>query len=148
MWIFVERISNKYGSIYVSNLSPNSGYGRRINPYPADPLCLEPLSLPAASLRPPVLLPQASEARVLRSLAPKVVPAMDAAPELQRLLEQEKQRMMINELIGKVTSECWDKCVTGAPGSKFSSGETACLTNCAQRFLEVSELVGRKLGMQ
>ncbi|KAM0892207.1 hypothetical protein ACQ4PT_025898 [Festuca glaucescens] len=71
---------------------------------------------------------------------------MDASPDLQRLLEQEKERMMVNEIVSKLTSECWDKCVTGAPGSKFSSGETTCMTNCAQRFLDMSQLIARKLG--
>ncbi|KAM0851434.1 hypothetical protein ACQ4PT_052417 [Festuca glaucescens] len=58
---------------------------------------------------------------------------MDSSPELQRFLEQEKQNMMVKELVGKLTSMCWDKCITSAPGSKFSSGETTCLTNCTQR---------------
>ncbi|CAM0952325.1 unnamed protein product [Alopecurus aequalis] len=71
---------------------------------------------------------------------------MDASPELQRLLEQEKQKMMMNEIVGKLTSVCWDKCVTGAPGSKFSSGETTCLINCAQRFLDMSEIIAKRFG--
>ncbi|KAM0849529.1 hypothetical protein ACQ4PT_053680 [Festuca glaucescens] len=73
---------------------------------------------------------------------------MDASPDLQRLLEQEKERMMVNEIVSKLTSECWDKCITGAPGSKFSSGETTCMTNCAQRFLDMTQIIARKLGSQ
>jgi import inner membrane translocase subunit TIM8 len=56
--------------------------------------------------------------------------------------------MMINEIVSKLTSECWDKCITGIPGSKFSSGETTCLTNCAGRFLEMTEIIARKFGSQ
>ncbi|KAJ8475770.1 hypothetical protein OPV22_019497 [Ensete ventricosum] len=71
---------------------------------------------------------------------------MDNSPELQRFLEQEKHKAMISEMVGKLTNECWDKCITGAPGSKFSSSESACLTNCAQRciitFLEALEVIG------
>ncbi|XP_031490900.1 mitochondrial import inner membrane translocase subunit TIM8-like [Nymphaea colorata] len=52
--------------------------------------------------------------------------------EFQRFLEQEKGRAMVNEMVGKLTSICWDKCITGTPGSKFSSSEVSCLTNCAQ----------------
>ncbi|KAH7421287.1 hypothetical protein KP509_13G049400 [Ceratopteris richardii] len=63
--------------------------------------------------------------------------------ELQKLLEQEKSRAMLNELVNKLTSVCWDKCV-GTPGSKFSSSETACLSNCAQRYLETSALIVRR----
>lgn len=51
---------------------------------------------------------------------------------------------MLNELVAKLTDTCWDKCVTGAPGSKFSAGETTCLANCAQRFLETSALILRR----
>ncbi|KAL8478390.1 hypothetical protein ACS0TY_030336 [Phlomoides rotata] len=56
--------------------------------------------------------------------------AMDASslgsPELQDFINQEKQKAMVNEMIGKLTSACWDKCITGTPGSKFSS----CLYSC------------------
>jgi import inner membrane translocase subunit TIM8 len=63
-------------------------------------------------------------------------------------VQQEKQRMMINEIVSKLTSECWDKCITGTPGSKFSSSETTCLTNCAGRFLEMTEIIARRFGSQ
>ncbi|URE10993.1 Mitochondrial import inner membrane translocase subunit [Musa troglodytarum] len=69
---------------------------------------------------------------------------MDNSPELQRFLEQEKQKAMISEMVGKLTNECWDKCVTGTPGSKFSSSESACLTNCAQRYMDLSMLIMKK----
>ncbi|KAJ7559856.1 hypothetical protein O6H91_04G104300 [Diphasiastrum complanatum] len=67
-----------------------------------------------------------------------------ATAELQSFLEQEKQRAMLNELVAKLTDVCWDKCITGSPGSKFSSSESTCLTNCAQRFLETSALILRR----
>ncbi|VAI19577.1 unnamed protein product [Triticum turgidum subsp. durum] len=60
--------------------------------------------------------------------------------------QQEKEKMMVSEMIGKVTSECWDKCITGAPGSKLSSGETSCLSNCAQRFIDMSEMIAKRFG--
>ncbi|KNA05916.1 hypothetical protein SOVF_185920 [Spinacia oleracea] len=66
------------------------------------------------------------------------------SPELQNLLEQEKQRAMVNEMVSKMTSACWDKCVTGAPGSKFSNSEAACLQNCAQRYVEMSMLIMKR----
>eukprot|EP00850_Spirogloea_muscicola_P019774 SM000199S05401 [mRNA] locus=s199:9651:10171:- [translate_table: standard] len=64
--------------------------------------------------------------------------------ELQQFLEQEKQKAMLNELVAKLTDVCWDKCISGAPGSKFSSGEASCLSNCAQRFLETSSIILRR----
>ncbi|GAQ81229.1 TIM8 mitochondrial import inner membrane translocon protein [Klebsormidium nitens] len=63
--------------------------------------------------------------------------------ELQQFLEQEKQKAMVNELVAKLTDSCWEKCM-GTPGSKLSSGETACFSNCAQRFLETSQLILQK----
>ncbi|KAM0911881.1 hypothetical protein ACQ4PT_013172 [Festuca glaucescens] len=73
---------------------------------------------------------------------------MDSSPELQQFLEQEKQTMMLKEMVGKLTNVCWDKCITSAPGSKFSSGETACLTNCAQRYLDMSMIIAKRFQMQ
>lgn len=81
----------------------------------------------------------------------QVVPTMEAAnaAELQQFLEQEKQKAVLNELVGKLTDVCWDKCITSTPGSKFSSSESSCLTNCAQRFLETSSLILRRFqGLQ
>ena len=59
--------------------------------------------------------------------------------------QQEKQKAMVNELVGKLADVCWDKCCTAAPGSKLSSSESTCLTNCAQRFLDTSALIVRKM---
>ncbi|KAF3327654.1 Mitochondrial import inner membrane translocase subunit TIM8 [Carex littledalei] len=71
---------------------------------------------------------------------------MENSAELQRFIEQEKQKAMLNEMVGKLTNVCWDKCITGTPGSKFSSGETTCLTNCAQRFLDMSMIIAKRFG--
>ncbi|RVX06860.1 Mitochondrial import inner membrane translocase subunit TIM8 [Vitis vinifera] len=45
---------------------------------------------------------------------------------------------MLNEMVAKITNVCWDKCITGTPGSKFSSSESACLSKCAQRYMDLS----------
>ncbi|OVA17426.1 Tim10/DDP family zinc finger [Macleaya cordata] len=64
--------------------------------------------------------------------------------ELQQFLDQEKQKAMLNEMVAKLTNVCWDKCITGTPGSKFSSGESSCLTNCAQRYLDMSMMIVKR----
>ncbi|XP_058093053.1 mitochondrial import inner membrane translocase subunit TIM8 [Magnolia sinica] len=69
--------------------------------------------------------------------------SLDSA-ELQRFLEQEKERAMVTEMVGKLTNVCWDKCITGTPGSKFSSSETSCLTNCAQRYMDMSLIIMKR----
>ncbi|KAI4343573.1 hypothetical protein L6164_010907 [Bauhinia variegata] len=73
---------------------------------------------------------------------------MDNSPlnsaELQQFINQEKERAMVNEMVAKLTSACWDKCITSTPGSKFSSSETSCLTNCAQRYMDLSILIMKR----
>ncbi|TKY73687.1 Mitochondrial import inner membrane translocase subunit TIM8 [Spatholobus suberectus] len=69
--------------------------------------------------------------------------------EMQKFYSEEQQRAMVNEMVAKLTSACWDKCITGTPGNKFSSSEYNCLSNCAQRYLEMSMLVMKRFqGMQ
>ncbi|KAL8250296.1 hypothetical protein R6Q59_033989, partial [Mikania micrantha] len=65
-------------------------------------------------------------------------------PQLQQLINQEKERAMANEMIAKLTSACWDKCITGTPGSKFSSSESSCLSNCAQRYMDMSIMIVKR----
>ncbi|XP_073358902.1 mitochondrial import inner membrane translocase subunit TIM8 isoform X1 [Aegilops tauschii subsp. strangulata] len=63
-------------------------------------------------------------------------------------LMQEKHKMMMSEMVTKLTNVCWDKCITSTPGSKFSSGETTCLTNCAQRYLDMTVIIAKRFEMQ
>ncbi|KAK1647333.1 hypothetical protein QYE76_065138 [Lolium multiflorum] len=65
---------------------------------------------------------------------------MDASgvnPRLLALIEEEKRKVIANEIIAKLTDTCWDKCITGSIGSSFSNSEVACLSNCAARFAEL-----------
>ncbi|URE28283.1 Mitochondrial import inner membrane translocase subunit [Musa troglodytarum] len=66
---------------------------------------------------------------------------MDNSQELQSFLKQEGQKAMISQMVGKLTDQCRDKCIGGTPGSKFSSKESACLSNCAKRFMDMSTLM-------
>ncbi|TXG54427.1 hypothetical protein EZV62_019683 [Acer yangbiense] len=70
------------------------------------------------------------------------------SPEMQRFLSQEKEKAMVNEMVTKLTNVCWDKCITGTPGSKFSSSESACLSNCAQRYLDMSMIIMKRFQSQ
>ncbi|OIT22339.1 mitochondrial import inner membrane translocase subunit tim8, partial [Nicotiana attenuata] len=65
-------------------------------------------------------------------------------PELQQFLNQEKERAMLNEVVAKLTSSYWDKCVTGTLESKFSSSEFNYLTHCAQRYMEMSAIIMKR----
>ncbi|XP_068667482.1 mitochondrial import inner membrane translocase subunit TIM8-like [Aristolochia californica] len=69
--------------------------------------------------------------------------SLDSA-ELQKFLEQEKDRAMINQMVGKLTEVCWDKCIHSTPGSKFSSSEANCLTDCAKRYFDMSVIIVKR----
>ncbi|KAK1318328.1 Mitochondrial import inner membrane translocase subunit TIM8 [Acorus calamus] len=64
--------------------------------------------------------------------------------ELQRFIEQEKEKAMVSEMVGKLTDVCWEKCITSTPSTKFSSGEQTCLTNCAQRYIDMSAITMKR----
>ncbi|XAR50367.1 hypothetical protein NMG60_11004667 [Bertholletia excelsa] len=64
--------------------------------------------------------------------------------ELQKFISQEKEKAMLNEMVAKLTDVCWDKCITGTPGSKFSSSESSCLSNCAKRYMDISMIIMKR----
>ncbi|QDZ17761.1 mitochondrial import inner membrane translocase [Chloropicon primus] len=67
------------------------------------------------------------------------------SPQMMSFLEQEKKKAAVNEIIGQLTNICWDKCMS-TPGRKLSYGEEQCLSNCAQRFFESSQILLQKIG--
>lgn len=80
--------------------------------------------------------------------------------ELQDFLLMEKQRLQVTQQVLFMESSfgtlflttscpfqihqfndiCWEKCVD-KPGSKFDSKTETCLTNCVDRFIDVSLLI-------
>ncbi|KAL6319569.1 hypothetical protein AAG906_014245 [Vitis piasezkii] len=64
--------------------------------------------------------------------------------ELQHFISQEKEKAMVNEMVAKLTTVCWDKCITSTPGGKFSSSESTCLSNCAQRYMDMSLIIMKR----
>ncbi|KAG0501056.1 hypothetical protein HPP92_001128 [Vanilla planifolia] len=66
---------------------------------------------------------------------------MENSDELQRFLEQEKQKALISEMVGKLDNICWDNASLETLAAKFSSTETTCLTNCAQRYMDMSIII-------
>ncbi|KAL9335430.1 hypothetical protein Peur_035134 [Populus x canadensis] len=66
------------------------------------------------------------------------------SPELERFLTEEKERAMVNEMVAKLTSACWDKCITSTPGSKLSSSESSCLSNCARSYMDMSLIIMKR----
>ncbi|KAL8099180.1 mitochondrial import inner membrane translocase subunit TIM8-like [Apium graveolens] len=71
-------------------------------------------------------------------------PSALSSPQMQQFINQEKEKAMLNEMVAKLTTVCWDKCVSGTPGSKFSSSESSCLSNCAQRYMDMSIIIMKR----
>lgn len=43
-------------------------------------------------------------------------------------------------MIATLTDVCWDKCMS-SPGSYLSSRESACIENCAKRFIDATQYI-------
>ncbi|XP_030939361.1 mitochondrial import inner membrane translocase subunit TIM8 [Quercus robur] len=72
-------------------------------------------------------------------------PSQVQSAEFAQFLAQEEQRAKVGEMVIKITNVCWDKCITGTPGSKFSSSESSCLSNCARRYMDMSLLIVKRV---
>ena len=64
--------------------------------------------------------------------------------ELQQLQAQAESQVRVQEALAEITDKCWDKCM-GKPGTKLSGSEESCFSNCAERFLETSMFIQRRL---
>mgnify|MGYP001980848135 FL=1 len=47
---------------------------------------------------------------------------------------------MFNEVVSKLADVCFDKCV-GKPGASLDRHESACLSQCALRYLETGQVI-------
>eukprot|EP00227_Mantoniella_beaufortii_P000612 CAMPEP_0197613542 /NCGR_PEP_ID=MMETSP1326-20131121/59068_1 /TAXON_ID=1155430 /ORGANISM="Genus nov. species nov., Strain RCC2288" /LENGTH=74 /DNA_ID=CAMNT_0043182405 /DNA_START=658 /DNA_END=882 /DNA_ORIENTATION=- len=65
-------------------------------------------------------------------------------PALQQFLEEEKRKAMFNEVVAGLVNVCFDKCVT-KPSSSLDRTESACLSNCALRYLETGQVIMQRI---
>ncbi|KAI1410164.1 Tim10/DDP family zinc finger-domain-containing protein [Hypoxylon sp. FL1857] len=66
--------------------------------------------------------------------------------ELRQLLANENQKARFQSTVHSLTDMCFKKCITGAiRGGKLDKNEEGCMTNCADRFLDVSQLTLKHL---
>ncbi|KAI5116743.1 hypothetical protein M0805_000437 [Coniferiporia weirii] len=68
--------------------------------------------------------------------------------EIAAFIEREQAGARVQAAVHNFTSVCWDKCITGAPSTRFSRGEEACLSNCVERFLDSSIFLIKQLERQ
>lgn len=67
-------------------------------------------------------------------------PEAAVSPELQSFIQRETQVAQVQSMIATLTEVCWDTCIS-SPGSYLSSKESACLENCARRFVETTQYI-------
>ncbi|GAB0493200.1 hypothetical protein MMPV_004475 [Pyropia vietnamensis] len=70
-----------------------------------------------------------------------------AAAEVQQFLAEEQQRAAMLGVVSKLTVTCWDTCIS-KPGSKLSSWESDCISNCARRFIDTSVFILNRAAKQ
>ncbi|XP_014248157.1 mitochondrial import inner membrane translocase subunit Tim8 [Cimex lectularius] len=60
--------------------------------------------------------------------------------ELKEFLLVEREKAKLQAQIHEFSDICWDKCMD-KPGIKLDSRTETCLTNCVDRFIDVSLLI-------
>ncbi|KAI1395792.1 Tim10/DDP family zinc finger-domain-containing protein [Hypoxylon fuscum] len=66
--------------------------------------------------------------------------------ELRNFLANENQKARIQTTVHSLTDMCFMKCITGTiRGGKLDKSEESCMTNCADRFVDVSHLTLKHL---
>ncbi|KZV59782.1 hypothetical protein PENSPDRAFT_659923 [Peniophora sp. CONT] len=68
--------------------------------------------------------------------------------EIAQFIEREQAGARLQASIHQYTSMCWDKCITGTPGTRFSRSEEGCIANCVERFLDTSLFMVKQLEQQ
>ena len=63
------------------------------------------------------------------------------SPQLREFIERSTEMMKLQQSVSVITETCFDTCVPGVPGRNLSSREQACLSNCARRYLETTQML-------
>ncbi|KAI1189864.1 Tim10/DDP family zinc finger protein [Nemania serpens] len=66
--------------------------------------------------------------------------------ELQQFFQNESTKARVANTVHSLTNMCFRKCVTGIKSGKLEKNEESCMTNCAERFFDVTELTVQHLG--
>ncbi|KAL7626732.1 Mitochondrial import inner membrane translocase subunit tim8 [Parahypoxylon ruwenzoriense] len=66
--------------------------------------------------------------------------------ELRQFLANEGQKARVQSIVHSLTDTCFKKCITGSiRGAKLDKSEEGCMANCADRFIDVSQLTMKHL---
>ncbi|KAF0852383.1 mitochondrial inner membrane translocase subunit Tim 8 [Andalucia godoyi] len=65
---------------------------------------------------------------------------------VQQAIQEQQQVAQVQQAIARLTDRCWDKCMANAKlGNKLDGSDTACIANCANRFLDTSLLLMKRM---
>jgi len=70
-----------------------------------------------------------------------------AATELVSYIQEQQQQQQLQANISEMTDLCWDTCM-GAPDKTLSSRAETCVSNCVDRFIDVSLFITKRLAGQ
>ncbi|OTA66761.1 hypothetical protein K449DRAFT_431087 [Hypoxylon sp. EC38] len=66
--------------------------------------------------------------------------------ELRQFLANENQKARLQSTVHTLTDICFKKCITGTiRGGRLDKSEEGCMANCADRFVDVSQLTMKHL---
>ena len=70
----------------------------------------------------------------------------DIDPEMQRFIEMETQKAKFQANVHTFTDMCWEKCMPDRVGARMESKQEKCISNCVERFIDVTNFVVNRLG--
>ncbi|KAI0603381.1 Tim10/DDP family zinc finger protein [Biscogniauxia sp. FL1348] len=66
--------------------------------------------------------------------------------ELRQFLANESQKARVQATVHTLTDTCFNKCITGTiRNGKLDKTEESCMSNCAERFFDISSLTMKHL---
>ncbi|GBP79817.1 Mitochondrial import inner membrane translocase subunit Tim8 A [Eumeta japonica] len=65
-------------------------------------------------------------------------------PQLQSFIFAETQKQRFQVLVHGLTDKCWETCM-GRPSNRLDSRTEACITNCVERFIDVTTFITKRL---
>jgi len=100
-----------------------------------------------SSVNPLIYLSNNQKPRTFYFSATVIAMDVKLEPHLQRKLEQNviNSTMKQNvDLMSKIADQCFNECVNHFPSRMLSKGESKCIENCADRFIVLSQRVGKQ----
>ncbi|GIY14826.1 mitochondrial import inner membrane translocase subunit Tim8 A [Caerostris extrusa] len=64
--------------------------------------------------------------------------------DLECFIEVENQKQRFQQLVNELNDKCWDLCLD-KPAQRLDSKTETCLTNCVNRFIDVSGFILKRL---